>query len=359
MDEELNGEHLDRHFMQQVKEYETVFRTKACPSDQEIIMCWLRILTAAPESQKLARNCLMLLMYGHLNEIGYLQKPFTDMRNFGKDLNDILDSYKGLPVPSAVKSTKKEAETSKDEREIEKSFRDMYIVGKSQHKIMDSYKGLPLFKEDKSTQKDAVAGEAETIKDIRERDKHFRYMDIPGKNRKKILDNYKGLPLIKEDKSTQKHVAFCEAEIDNHVGEKDKPIKDMHIVGKHRYKIYDNYKILTLSKEDKSNQNDVVLDKAEAGKDLKEEQKRNNIEERTCNKTKGLPISTEDKSTQYYAAACEVCEKKKAFVVGKNRIDILDRSEEQPLINKDQCTQKDASTGTETLHECAKLWQEL
>ncbi|EDW17211.1 uncharacterized protein Dmoj_GI16772 [Drosophila mojavensis] len=98
MMKEPNEKWLDRHFAQQLEEYEPVFRQEASESDQEIISYWLQIFLAAPKPQKWARNSLMLLMYGHLKEIGYLQVPFTDVNSMGKNLNEVLDGYTGLPV---------------------------------------------------------------------------------------------------------------------------------------------------------------------------------------------------------------------------------------------------------------------
>ncbi|XP_030561133.1 uncharacterized protein LOC115762899 [Drosophila novamexicana] len=102
---EPNEKWLDRHFKQQLVEYGKVFKETACASDQHIIAYWLKIFGTASKQQKWARNGLMLLMYGHLKEIGHLQVPFTDMRNLAKDLNEVLDSYTGLPVKVQDKST--------------------------------------------------------------------------------------------------------------------------------------------------------------------------------------------------------------------------------------------------------------
>ncbi|XP_030241736.1 uncharacterized protein LOC108650357 [Drosophila navojoa] len=98
MTKEPNEKWLDRHFAQQLEEYEPVFQQEASASDQELITYWLQIFLAAPKPQKWARNSLMLLMYGHLKEIGYLQVPFTDVNSMGKNLNKVLDGYTGLPV---------------------------------------------------------------------------------------------------------------------------------------------------------------------------------------------------------------------------------------------------------------------
>lgn len=87
---------LDLHFKQQIHEFGPIFMRMACKSDQSIISYWIQIFEAAPRAQKWARNCMMLLLYGHLEEFGYLQVPFTDMRYCGRDLNEILDGYQGM-----------------------------------------------------------------------------------------------------------------------------------------------------------------------------------------------------------------------------------------------------------------------
>lgn len=94
---------LDRHFKQQIGEFGPIFMRMACTSDQSIISYWLQIFQAAPQEQKWARNCMMLLLFGHLEEFGYLQIPFTDMRNCGRDLNEILDGYQGLVMQVPTK----------------------------------------------------------------------------------------------------------------------------------------------------------------------------------------------------------------------------------------------------------------
>lgn len=99
---------LDLHFKRQIREFGPIFVRMACKSDQSIISYWIQIFEAAPRAQKWARNCMMLLLYGHLEEFGYLQIPFTDMCNCGRDLNEILDGYQGLvmqaPTPNQAKS---------------------------------------------------------------------------------------------------------------------------------------------------------------------------------------------------------------------------------------------------------------
>ncbi|KAH8242089.1 hypothetical protein KR026_001215, partial [Drosophila bipectinata] len=89
-------EMLDRHFRQQVARFQDVFHNKACPSDRLIMASWLKVFEAVPLNQKLARNGLMLLIHAHLKDFGNLRAPFTDVRNCKKDLNGLLDSYRGI-----------------------------------------------------------------------------------------------------------------------------------------------------------------------------------------------------------------------------------------------------------------------
>ncbi|KAH8333328.1 hypothetical protein KR067_000346, partial [Drosophila pandora] len=93
-------EMLDRHYRQQVARFHDVDYYKACPSDRLIMASWMKVFDAAPLHQKLARNGLMLLIHAHIKDFGNLRAPFTDIRNCKKDLNELLDSYRGFPETS-------------------------------------------------------------------------------------------------------------------------------------------------------------------------------------------------------------------------------------------------------------------
>ncbi|XP_060654848.1 uncharacterized protein LOC132790366 [Drosophila nasuta] len=106
--EEPSEEFLDRHFNQQLIDFHCIFNKTASESDQTIASCWIQIFKMAPRDQKLSRNCLTLLMYGHLNDFGHLQYPFTDLRNCAKDLNDVLNGYNGFPKQKLVNMRQEE-----------------------------------------------------------------------------------------------------------------------------------------------------------------------------------------------------------------------------------------------------------
>ncbi|XP_017139313.1 uncharacterized protein LOC108153698 [Drosophila miranda] len=97
MEEDTQEVKLDNYFRSQLSRYETYYKNLACQSDRVIIDKWLEVFYAAPAAEKIARNGLMLLLNGHLSDFGFLKDPFTDMRNFGTNLNIVLDTYEGIP----------------------------------------------------------------------------------------------------------------------------------------------------------------------------------------------------------------------------------------------------------------------
>ncbi|EDV50720.1 uncharacterized protein LOC6544393 [Drosophila erecta] len=103
---EPSEELLDRHFRQQVASYKDVDQALAKQSDRLIIARWMKVFEKIPLSQKLARNSLMLLMHGHLKDFGVLKEPFTDVRNCSRNLNVILDEYRGQPCKNASRQEK-------------------------------------------------------------------------------------------------------------------------------------------------------------------------------------------------------------------------------------------------------------
>ncbi|XP_043648759.1 uncharacterized protein LOC122617117 [Drosophila teissieri] len=100
---EPSEELLDRHFRQQVASYKDVDQARAKQSDRLIMARWMKVFERTPLSQKLARNSLMLLMHGHIKDFGVLKEPFTDMRNCSRNLNAILDEYRGQPCKKVIK----------------------------------------------------------------------------------------------------------------------------------------------------------------------------------------------------------------------------------------------------------------
>ncbi|XP_016969074.1 uncharacterized protein LOC108037106 [Drosophila rhopaloa] len=125
---EPSEELLDRHFRQQVASYKDVDQSRANQSDRLIIAKWMKVFERTPLSQKLARNGLMLLMHGHLKDFGYLKEPFADVRNCSRNLNDILDEYRGesckgaslqdkINSSSSVKTTNRVSETQAKEQQ--------------------------------------------------------------------------------------------------------------------------------------------------------------------------------------------------------------------------------------------------
>ncbi|KAH8366008.1 hypothetical protein KR093_008113, partial [Drosophila rubida] len=90
---EVREDTLDRHFAVQLKLVSDVFIESICTSHHDIIHRWLMVFYGASGSEKYARNCLMILMYGQLKEMGRLGKPFTDLSNTTRRLDDVLGTY--------------------------------------------------------------------------------------------------------------------------------------------------------------------------------------------------------------------------------------------------------------------------
>ncbi|EDW72763.1 uncharacterized protein Dwil_GK17010 [Drosophila willistoni] len=86
---------LDRHFAAQLRVISNLKVNKLRKSDHGITQQWLKIFSQVSGQEKYARNCLMLLMYGQLKEMGRLGKPFTDPRNTQRHLDDVLSEYNG------------------------------------------------------------------------------------------------------------------------------------------------------------------------------------------------------------------------------------------------------------------------
>nr|XP_017011824.2 uncharacterized protein LOC108067357 [Drosophila takahashii] len=114
---EPSEELLDRHFRQQVAVYKDVDQSRALQSDRLIMAMWMKVFERTPLSQKLARNSLMLLMHGHLKDFGFFKAPFTDVRNCNRNLNELVDEYKGHPCRK-VNSQEKVKDCTKNIAEI-------------------------------------------------------------------------------------------------------------------------------------------------------------------------------------------------------------------------------------------------
>ncbi|KAH8361555.1 hypothetical protein KR084_007864 [Drosophila pseudotakahashii] len=103
---EPSEELLDRHFRQQLAVYKDVDQSRALHSDRLLMVMWMKVFERTPFSQKLARNSLMLLMHGHLKDFGFLKAPFTDVRNCSRNLNELVDEYKGHPCKKVTSQQK-------------------------------------------------------------------------------------------------------------------------------------------------------------------------------------------------------------------------------------------------------------
>ncbi|EDV95939.1 GH15980 [Drosophila grimshawi] len=90
---EMNENALDRHFLSQLRIMSDVYTDKISKSTFEMSQRWVQRFHKADKEDKCARNCLMLLMYSQLNEMGRLGMPFTEMENMRRQLEDVLSAY--------------------------------------------------------------------------------------------------------------------------------------------------------------------------------------------------------------------------------------------------------------------------
>ncbi|XP_016969010.1 uncharacterized protein LOC108037069 [Drosophila rhopaloa] len=100
---------LDRHFATQVRNLRLFTREHPISQkDIDLSQRWLDHLQQATGQDKYARNCIMLMMNDQLREIGHLRKPFTEMKNVQRCMDDLLNEYDGgtveeQPMTAAVK----------------------------------------------------------------------------------------------------------------------------------------------------------------------------------------------------------------------------------------------------------------
>lgn len=92
---EMNENTLDRHFVSQLRIMCDVYSNNISKSDIVISQRWLQVFHKASRRDKYARNCLMLLMYGQLREMGKLGMPFVKAGNVSRSLGEVLCEYQG------------------------------------------------------------------------------------------------------------------------------------------------------------------------------------------------------------------------------------------------------------------------
>ncbi|XP_064541727.1 transcription factor SPT20 homolog [Drosophila montana] len=111
---ELNENSLDRHFVSQLRMMCDVYSNKISKSDFMISQRWLQLFHKAGKRDKYARNCLMLLMYGQLREMGKLSMPFTKMDNANRQLEEVLSDYQGR-----LEDEEEEEEKEQQQKQLE------------------------------------------------------------------------------------------------------------------------------------------------------------------------------------------------------------------------------------------------
>ncbi|KAH8376391.1 hypothetical protein KR200_004739 [Drosophila serrata] len=86
---------LDRQFATQVRALGEVYEENISCQDFDLSQHWLQVFQEVKTKAKCARNGLMLLLISQLREMGRLGKPFVDLKNTCRPLDDVLNEYDG------------------------------------------------------------------------------------------------------------------------------------------------------------------------------------------------------------------------------------------------------------------------
>ncbi|XP_022215448.2 general transcriptional corepressor CYC8 [Drosophila obscura] len=95
MSSTLNEAALDQHFAAQSRVLGQVLTEQISRNDHSLAQKWLRAFNRACKNDKYARNCLMLLMFGQLKDMGQLSEPFVELENLQLSLQEVLTEYDG------------------------------------------------------------------------------------------------------------------------------------------------------------------------------------------------------------------------------------------------------------------------
>ncbi|TDG48366.1 hypothetical protein AWZ03_005111 [Drosophila navojoa] len=85
----LSDDTLDELFVREVGSVMKI--VEKLPSNAVIATCtrWFKIFQAADPEERFSRNCMLLLLHKQLNDDDTLSFPFTDDRNYQRDLNTL------------------------------------------------------------------------------------------------------------------------------------------------------------------------------------------------------------------------------------------------------------------------------
>ncbi|EDV50723.1 uncharacterized protein LOC6544396 [Drosophila erecta] len=87
---------LDRHFASQLRNLQSYSKEHpVSQEDHDISQRWMQQFQEAKGLDKFARNCMLLMMFNQLRDIGHLSKPFTELANLSRSMDDLLNEYNG------------------------------------------------------------------------------------------------------------------------------------------------------------------------------------------------------------------------------------------------------------------------
>ncbi|XP_033157096.1 uncharacterized protein LOC117139087 [Drosophila mauritiana] len=87
---------LDSHFASQLRSLQSYSKEHpVSQDDHDISQRWMQHFQNAKGLDKFARNCMLLMMFDQLRDLGHLSKPFTDLKNLIRPMDDLLNEYHG------------------------------------------------------------------------------------------------------------------------------------------------------------------------------------------------------------------------------------------------------------------------
>eukprot|EP00099_Drosophila_melanogaster_P021070 NP_648189.1 uncharacterized protein Dmel_CG7366 [Drosophila melanogaster] len=87
---------LDSHFASELRSLQLYSKEHpVSQDDHDISQRWMQHFQNAKGLDKFARNCMLLMMCEQLRDLGHLSKPFTELKNLSRPMDDLLNEYHG------------------------------------------------------------------------------------------------------------------------------------------------------------------------------------------------------------------------------------------------------------------------
>ncbi|XP_039486487.1 uncharacterized protein LOC120448518 [Drosophila santomea] len=109
---------LDRHFASQLRNLQSYSKEHpVSQEDHDISQRWMPHFQEAKGLDKFARNCMLLMMFNQLRDLGHLSKPFTELENLSRSMDDLLNEYHG-PMTAEEQQQPADGDTQDAETDV-------------------------------------------------------------------------------------------------------------------------------------------------------------------------------------------------------------------------------------------------